>query len=95
VTPPTDSEPTKLEKPTKMSIFADIEPSKPPTTKMSIFEDVEISKAPVKIPIFDDESAPAQRQEFTSKKKSRREERTNRTRKLQILEVKAEPQTSK
>jgi checkpoint serine/threonine-protein kinase len=78
----------------KMSIFADVETSKPPSKKMSIFEDVESSKAPVKIPIFDDESAPTTRLDG-AKRKARREERANRTRKLEILEIKAEPQTSK
>jgi hypothetical protein len=87
-----DAEPSKP--PTKkMSIFTDSETSKPPTKKMSIFEDVEPSRAPVKIPIFDDESAPQPRPDG-AKRKARREERANRTRKLEILEVKAEPQTS-
>lgn len=79
----------------KISIFADAETSKPPTSaKMSIFEDVEVSRAPVKIPIFDDENAPQPRPDG-AKRKARREEKANRTRKLEILEIKAEPQTSK
>jgi checkpoint serine/threonine-protein kinase len=88
-----DAEPSKPPA-KKMSIFADVESSKPPTKKMSIFEDVEPSRAPVKIPIFDNESAPPPRLDG-AKRKARREERANRTRKLEILEVKAEPQTSK
>lgn len=80
--------------PKKMSIFADAETSKPPSKKMSIFEDVETSRAPVKIPIFDDENTPQPRPDG-AKRKARREEKANRTRKLEILEVKAEPQTSK
>lgn len=80
--------------PKKMPIFADAETSRPPSKKMSIFEDVETSRAPVKIPIFDDENAPQPRLDG-AKRKARREEKANRTRKLEILEVKAEPQTSK
>lgn len=51
---------------------------------------------PVKIPIFDDEAPVAQMQTTMAKpaKKARREDRANRTQKIQILEVKAEPQTS-
>lgn len=51
----------------------------------------------VKIPIFDDEAPAAPKQSTTLKpaKKSRREDRANRTQKIQILEVKAEPQTGK
>lgn len=61
--------------------------------KLSIFQDVETSKAPVKIPIFDDSEA---RPDAAAKaaKKTRREEKANRTRKIEIMEVKAEPQTS-
>ncbi|RDI79761.1 hypothetical protein Vi05172_g10315 [Venturia inaequalis] len=78
--------------PKKMSIFADAETSKQPSKKMPIFEDIDTSKAPVKIPIFDDENAPQPRLDG-ARRKARREEKANRTRKLEILEVKAEPQT--
>lgn len=80
--------------PKKMSIFADAETGRQPCNKMPIFEDVETSRAPVKIPIYDDENAPQPRLDG-AKRKARREEKANRTRKLEILEVKAEPQTSK
>ncbi|TID22417.1 hypothetical protein E2P81_ATG11522 [Venturia nashicola] len=78
--------------PKKMSIFADAETSKQSSKKLQVFEDVETSKALVKIPIFDDENAPQPRLDG-AKRKARREEKANRTRKLEILEVKAEPQT--
>lgn len=81
--------------PTKLSIFQDKEPSQV-HAKMDVFQDTETSKVPIKIPIFDDSKAPRSKSEAEAKivRKSRREEKANRTRKLEIVEVKAEPQTS-
>jgi checkpoint serine/threonine-protein kinase len=65
--------------------------------KLDIFHDTEPSNVPVKIPIFDDSEAPQPKQDATAKaaKKARKEEKANRTRKIAVMEVKAEPQTSK
>ena len=91
-----DSETSKV--PVKMPIFDDAENEnvKPPT-KMAFFQDTETSKVPTKIPIFDDSEAPQQKADAAAKaaRKARKEEKANRTRKIAIMEVKAEPQTSK
>jgi checkpoint serine/threonine-protein kinase len=65
--------------------------------KLGIFHDTETNKGPVKIPIFDDNDVPQTKQDAVAKaaRKARKEERANRTRKIAIVEVKAEPQTSK
>jgi checkpoint serine/threonine-protein kinase len=70
---------------------------------MPVFDDqapalrTESTSKPVKIQIFDDEASSPQKQTGVAKpaKKSRREDRANRTQKIQILEVRAEPQTSR
>jgi checkpoint serine/threonine-protein kinase len=68
--------------------------TKPQPAKISIFEDATPAIKPVKIPIYDDENIPnAQKEAAVMKKKARREERANRTQKIQVLEVRAEPQT--
>jgi checkpoint serine/threonine-protein kinase len=81
--------------PAKLSIFQDNETSLAPA-KMAVFQDTETSKVPTKIPIFDDSEVPRSKSTAEAKtaRKARREEKANRTRKLEIVEVKAEPQTS-
>jgi checkpoint serine/threonine-protein kinase len=62
-----------------------------------IHKDHEDSGRPARISIFAD-AAPAEQKQtdpYRSAKKSRREDRANRTQKIQILEVRAEPQTGK
>ena len=81
--------------PAKMQIFEDGENSRPPA-KVAIFQDTETSKVPAKIPIFDDSEAPQPKPDAAvrASRKARKEEKANRTRKIAIMEVKAEPQTS-
>jgi checkpoint serine/threonine-protein kinase len=68
----------------------------PRPAKMPIFEDFESAVKPVKIPIYDDgDTAAAQNQAIANKKKGRREDRANRTQKIQVMEVRAEPQTGR
>jgi checkpoint serine/threonine-protein kinase len=89
-----DSEESKP--PAKLAVFQDAENSTP-QAKMSIFQDTETSKVPAKIPIFDDSEAPEANADAAAKaarRAARREEKANRTRKIAIVEVKAEPQTS-
>ncbi|KAF2421826.1 hypothetical protein EJ08DRAFT_672882 [Tothia fuscella] len=56
----------------------------------------EVANRPVKIPIFDDQEPALPEQSHSTKpvKRTRREDRANRTQKIQVLEVKAEPQTT-
>jgi checkpoint serine/threonine-protein kinase len=64
--------------------------------KMSIFEDVGPAIKPVKIPIYDDgDTAAAHKEANATKKKARREERANRTQKIEVMEVRAEPKTGR
>jgi checkpoint serine/threonine-protein kinase len=64
------------------------------STKIPIFEDVGPTVKPVKIPIYDGEDpAIAEAEAGIIKKRARREERANRTQKIQVMEVRAEPQT--
>lgn len=78
-----------------MPVFQDTETS-PAPAKLSIFQDTETSKVPAKIPVFDDIEAPQPKTDAAARaaKKTRKEEKANRTRKIAIMEVKAEPQTS-
>jgi checkpoint serine/threonine-protein kinase len=90
---------TKTSSVRKLDIFHDTETSKVPV-KMPIFEDSELpqtSKVPLKISVFEDSEVPQPKADAAAKaaRKARREEKANRTRKIAIMEVKAEPQTSK
>ena len=90
-----DTETSKV--PVKIPVFEDNEAEKKPA-KTPIFQDVtETSRVPAKIPIFDDSEAPQPKSDAEAKaaRKALKEEKANRTRKIEIMEVKAEPQTSK
>jgi checkpoint serine/threonine-protein kinase len=64
------------------------------STKIPIFEDAGPPVKPVKIPIYGGEDPiVAETEAGVLKRKARREERANRTQKIQVMEVRAEPQT--
>lgn len=94
-----DTETTKV--PAKMPVFADEAQPLPAPAKLQIFADseqrpeVETSQVPVKIPILDENGEAPSAQDAASKaaRRAKKEEKANRTRKLAIMEVKAEPQT--
>ncbi|KIW05543.1 uncharacterized protein PV09_03422 [Verruconis gallopava] len=105
VTPPNTAvspKNTKVSSSRKLDIFQDTQTSKIPV-KIPVFDDsvaqdqpVSTTKVSKKIPVFDENGQPQVETDAAAravKKKMRKEERANRTRKIEIMEVKAEPQT--